>query len=180
MHPEELHSSVAPSILYHTSTRSFQLLATPAPHMMLASKSQNTECLLLWFGSLLIALANCSLQGAPCYNDDGKIIKGDVACNPDAEQSFCCGEYWTCLDSGVCSDQNTTQFIGSAETLLARATCTDRTYSSSTCPQFCLGSELVQLRVHLNERVADLLSCRPRSRYHPVRHKQLLLLPTRS
>ena len=114
--------------------------------VMLASRTQSSPCLrgllLLLAGSLLVAFAS-SLQGSTCYNDDGVIIEDDVPCKPDAEQSFCCGKYWTCLDGGVCSDQNTTQLVGTEQTLLARATCTDRTYKSNACPQFCLGGELV-------------------------------------
>lgn len=115
---------------------------------MLASGTQGSRCLrnlvLLLAASLLVTLASC-LQGSTCYNDNGVIIEDDVPCSPNAEQSFCCGKYWTCLDGGFCSDQNTTQLVGTQDTLLARATCTDRTFKSDACPKFCLGGELEEL-----------------------------------
>ncbi|CAF9925487.1 MAG: hypothetical protein HETSPECPRED_005850 [Heterodermia speciosa] len=107
---------------------------------MLPSPSHRTRCLLqLCSIFLFLTKANSNLAGATCYDYDGTIQPGDVPCNPDAGQSFCCGGYWTCLGNGVCSDQNTTQLIGSGQTLLARATCTDPTFGSTVCPQFCLG-----------------------------------------
>lgn len=149
---------------------------------MLASRTRSSRCLrgllLLLAGSLLVACAGC-LQGSTCYNDDGGIIEDDVPCNPDAEQSFCCGKYWTCLDSGVCSDQNTTQLIGSENTLLARATCTDRTFKSDVCPQFCLGGQLAELSERHRSNGLTRLH-RSWARHHPFRNEHLFLLPAGS
>ena len=128
-----------------------------------------SRLLLLAAGSLFLGSANGALQGATCYNDDGQILEGDVPCNPNADQSFCCGIHWTCLDSGVCSDQNTTQLISPGEALLARATCTDRTFKSDACPQFCLGGMAYLHTVIAKARAeAADVPCRPRSRHYVI------------
>ncbi|KAL8784860.1 MAG: hypothetical protein Q9195_008877 [Heterodermia aff. obscurata] len=120
---------------------------------MFPSQSEGTRSLLqLSLIFFFLTTTSANLAGAPCYDDDGTIQPGDVPCNPDTGQSFCCGKYWTCLGNGVCSDQNTTQLIGSGETLLARATCTDPTFGSTVCPQFCLGGEFRALVGRNDER----------------------------
>lgn len=129
---------------------------------MPGAKSHHERSLLMLLASLLIRIAHCQVAGSQCYDFDGSVIQGDSPCNPDAHESICCGEFWTCLN-GVCSDQNTTwvsqillssnadletnlrQEVGSGETLLARATCTDPTWQSSVCPRFCLNSKLPQI-----------------------------------
>ena len=62
---------------------------------------------------------------------------GDRPCNPALEQSLCCGPYWTCVDNGLCSNKNTT-FLTILNSLThIRGACTDRTWSSDQCPQYC-------------------------------------------
>ena len=55
-----------------------------------------------------------------------------MPCFPDLEDSPCCGKNGTCLANGLCQN--------SKSNLTARGTCTDRTWKSSNCPQFCLKS----------------------------------------
>lgn len=78
-----------------------------------------------------------SLKHALCYNDDGQVALNDTACNSNLKESMCCRRYWTCLNNGLCSNQNTTE-LDDFPTSLARATCTDRTWESQQCPRFCL------------------------------------------
>lgn len=74
---------------------------------------------------------------ALCYNDDGKVALGDSACNPHLKHSMCCRGYWTCLDNGICSAENTTE-LNTLPFSFARATCTDPNWESPACPRFCL------------------------------------------
>ena len=106
--------------------------------------SHRRYCLLLLPGLLLLftGLSHCESQ-AKCYDVDGRVVEGDAPCNPDAENSPCCGLYWTCLDTGVCTQESTKQILRHEETLLARGTCTDRSWASAQCPNFCLGGESV-------------------------------------
>lgn len=74
-----------------------------------------------------------------CYDMDGRVMPGDIACHAGLEHSFCCGSMWTCLTQGICSDLNTTDsaISGTAIPALQRATCTDPTWSTDQCPKFC-------------------------------------------
>lgn len=99
---------------------------------------------LFLFGVLLVLLYHGRhVDSQKCYNTDGSVMTGDLPCNTDLEHSFCCGASWTCLSRGICSDLNTTQSAinGSPIPALQRATCTDRTWYSGECPQFCLNDK---------------------------------------
>ena len=72
-----------------------------------------------------------------CYDFGGSIVDGDRACYQDRDHSFCCGENWTCLSSGICSRENSTEITPNGGSPLQRATCTDQTWKSEQCPQFC-------------------------------------------
>ena len=135
--------------------------------MMGRKSPRNRYSFMLVILLLRATIVTGDLTGAPCYNDDGQVQAGDVACDPTAQHSFCCGEDWTCLDNGICSNQNTTQFFGSAQALLARATCTDRTWTSFHCPHFCLGGQLASLE---HEKKANAIFYRPRTRNHAFRY----------
>ena len=72
-----------------------------------------------------------------CYDFGGNIVEGDRACYQDRDHSFCCGEKWTCLSPGICSRENSTEITPDGASPLQRATCTDKTWKSKQCPQFC-------------------------------------------
>ena len=76
--------------------------------------------------------ANCQ-----CYDFGGSLVEGDSACYQDRDHSFCCGQNWTCLSSGICSRENSTEITPNGASPLQRATCTDKTWKSKQCPQFC-------------------------------------------
>lgn len=63
-----------------------------------------------------------------CYWPDGAEISYFYACNLSATVSPCCPVGSVCLDNKLC--QLTTFFRGA---------CTDATWKSPDCPQFCLG-----------------------------------------
>ena len=76
-------------------------------------------------------------QGRDCYDADGSVLVGDRAFYPEREQYFCCGALWACISSGICSRANNKEIAPSGGSPLRRGTCTDRTWSSAECPQFC-------------------------------------------
>ncbi|KAF2095947.1 hypothetical protein NA57DRAFT_59012 [Rhizodiscina lignyota] len=88
--------------------------------------------------SLRILLAILSLQivsiSALCYYPDGT-LSNDLACNPNATASTCCGRGQVCLSNGICTFRNVS---GSA--IYNRGSCTDKNWNSSECPQFCISN----------------------------------------
>jgi hypothetical protein len=76
---------------------------------------------------ILPALAD---TGVPlCYYPDGGTAKGDYACNLTAEHSFCCAVGYNCLDNKIC--------VAVGNSNWNRGSCTDKTWNSPECPQFC-------------------------------------------
>jgi hypothetical protein len=49
-----------------------------------------------------------------------------------ADVSHCCGPTDICLSNGLCWDQDSTYY-----NRMVRASCTDNTWASSSCPQYC-------------------------------------------
>lgn len=66
---------------------------------------------------------------AKCYFPNGETSYADVACDSSATDSFCCFSNQACLSNKLCYD------IGNRT--YARGTCTDQTWQSSACPNFC-------------------------------------------
>lgn len=78
---------------------------------------------------------------AACYYPNGDLNPDDVPCNSSADASVCCGRGWTCLSNGVCmlgqdSSVGSISRIGSTY----RTSCTDRSWNSTACPDFCRAS----------------------------------------
>lgn len=71
-----------------------------------------------------------------CYFPDGLESRGSP-CNPTADVSACCGPGFVCLGNGLCTpgpnDRKTYDYK------FYRSSCTDSTWKSSACPNFCLG-----------------------------------------
>lgn len=81
--------------------------------------------------ALLSLLQLSPPTAAQCYYPNGAINTVDGAC-PNSD--LCCPLGWQCLSNGLC------QLPGS-DPVLERHTCTDETWSSSECPNFCTYSE---------------------------------------
>lgn len=65
---------------------------------------------------------------ATCYIAEGVDMPGFGPCNTTASVSLCCLPGQICLSNGFCSTQYGQIYSGA---------CTDPTYSSSICPEFC-------------------------------------------
>jgi hypothetical protein len=67
-----------------------------------------------------------------CYYPDGSQALYDYACNLTAEASFCCAVGFNCLDNNICVAAE-----GKGKQRYNRGSCTDKTWDSPECPQFC-------------------------------------------
>ncbi|KKY18608.1 hypothetical protein UCDDS831_g05889 [Diplodia seriata] len=65
-----------------------------------------------------------------CYYPDGSVADKDIPCGSSSSDTACCPYGWTCLDTGICS-------LDSLD-YITRYTCTDQSWDSSACPQYCL------------------------------------------
>ena len=71
-----------------------------------------------------------------CYFPNGNVSNG-LACHPTAEASVCCGDGVACLSNGVCEHLSDSSSSSVAATYYTRGTCTDSSWKSASCPQFC-------------------------------------------
>jgi hypothetical protein len=73
-----------------------------------------------------------------CYYPSGGLAPG-LPCFPDRPNSQCCGFGWTCLSNGLCKTgpSNEKNF----KSQFYRAGCTDQTWNSTSCAQFCRASK---------------------------------------
>lgn len=85
----------------------------------------------------LAALATTSLA-QQCYYPSGKVATADIPCSTSSDNTHCCGKTGICLSNGYCME--TSEESGPLG--LYRGSCTDRNGGSS-CPQQCLGGELL-------------------------------------
>ena len=75
-----------------------------------------------------------------CFWPNGAPAPEQAPCNALADVSYCCGVYDICLDNGYCLQ---TSNIWSNR--LGRASCTDQTWQSPTCPYYCQDGEFREL-----------------------------------
>ena len=87
------------------------------------------------FCHLLLVVASSLQVYTSCYYPDGTYSPLDRPCiDNDSQESFCCGLAFTCLSDKVCYTGN--QSVLGYSTYL-RGSCTDQSFRSSACPQFC-------------------------------------------
>jgi hypothetical protein len=66
---------------------------------------------------------------ATCYFLDGSVASDNTPCTTGDSDTFCCADSYNCLSNGLCQSQYSGAYaIGS---------CTDKDWSSPSCPQFC-------------------------------------------
>ncbi|KAN0072237.1 hypothetical protein V8E54_009966 [Elaphomyces granulatus] len=65
----------------------------------------------------------------PCYRSAGLgVAISNAACINGDNNTFCCGNDYTCLSNGLCEWETGSFWVG---------TCTDQSWLSSACPKFC-------------------------------------------
>jgi hypothetical protein len=75
-----------------------------------------------------------------CYYPDNTLASSDSDCNSGEEVSVCCGKGYVCLSNGVCQiDPSTTGENAKFRGTIWRGSCTDQSWSSSRCPNYCTG-----------------------------------------
>lgn len=62
-----------------------------------------------------------------CYYPNGELAQGDGPCY--TTDGTCCPYQWQCLSNGLCYLDN--------ENYYGRYTCTDQSWQSSSCPNYC-------------------------------------------
>lgn len=72
-----------------------------------------------------------------CYGSDSIQYPEDAPCFPDSEVSFCCKVGWACIQGNMCIDPSAPDLV------VRRASCTDPTFKSSSCPNFCSSMPLI-------------------------------------
>lgn len=91
----------------------------------------------LW--CLILMRPLCDASGITCYAPDQTVAEDDIPCDPTQKQSFCCGKGWACLENKSCVP---TELVPNGGTLSpARGTCTDKSWQSSSCPDFCVSKD---------------------------------------
>ena len=71
---------------------------------------------------------------AKCYVPNGDIAPDNFPCFLAQGVSACCGANAVCLSTGLCAPLHFTSVSN-----IIRGTCTDPTWSSPSCPQYCTG-----------------------------------------
>ena len=102
--------------------------------------------------SVIGYLSQLTLTASTCYYPLGG-VSNDVPCDPDADVSMCCSHRSECLTNGLCQLQD----INTSGKGYARGTCTDRTWTSSICPQHCQVSKSKRVKLlHPKWRLTSL------------------------
>lgn len=78
--------------------------------------------------SVLQLVASTSAQ--TCYYPDGSEAAGNRPCNTSTTYSACCSTTDYCLTNGLCFDAGGNNYM-------TRDSCTDSSWESNYCPQFC-------------------------------------------
>ncbi|POR31358.1 Uncharacterized protein TPAR_08408 [Tolypocladium paradoxum] len=77
---------------------------------------------------------------ALCYFPDGSVAPQDSPCSDDTAQSTCCGQGYACLSNNVCMATGR-EIQKPGATTFSRGSCTDRSWRSGACPNFCADPE---------------------------------------
>src|ERR1700710_1323882 len=92
----------------------------------------------------LIFVLAFSLRFSPvfstCYYPNGDVTPADVACSDSTDEAACCGQGYACLSNGICMRNEETIDANSQNTYV-RGSCTDSSWKSSFCPNFCVDPE---------------------------------------
>jgi hypothetical protein len=88
-------------------------------------------CLILLTLSLLPSIT------AICYFPDGTIPRQDTPCRSSGF-STCCGAGYACLSNNLCMLTEHVPNPGEGQSLYVRGSCTDESWNSEFCPNFCI------------------------------------------
>lgn len=89
--------------------------------------------------SMFLTYLACILPivSSTCYFPNGNTTN-DAACNSNSTSSTCCGPGYACLSNNICAlTENVNSDIMKTSPFYVRGGCTDKTWSSKDCPNFC-------------------------------------------
>jgi len=81
---------------------------------------------------------------ATCYHPDGTPQQWHKPCNESAKVSHCCVESDACISNGYCFQQS--DYPQDWGNRITRASCTDPTFGSHSCPQYCKDGKATNTR----------------------------------
>ena len=88
-----------------------------------------------------------------CFYPDGLRLFADIPCSKNgSEDNFCCGPAAICLSNKICWDGGSGYLRGS---------CTDATWKSSACPQFCLSRYAPRIHFSREDPLIDYCNAEP-------------------
>jgi hypothetical protein len=91
------------------------------------------------FSLLLILFCLFSPIFSVCYYPNGDVTTSDVPCSDTTAESACCSVGYICLSNGICMQSNDSIEAQSFSSYV-RGSCTDQTWRSSYCPNFCVNA----------------------------------------
>lgn len=77
-----------------------------------------------------------TMSSPTCYFPDGVVDVESIACDPSAPVSSCCLPGDNCMSNGLCNNG------GTDLTSIVRNSCTDSSWASLSCPQYCVGGAI--------------------------------------
>lgn len=90
---------------------------------------------ILYIGLLILSLP--LFTRSICYFPDGTIPRQDTPCQSEGE-STCCGAGYACLSNNLCKLTEHVPNPASDQSEWVRGSCTDRSWKSPNCPNFCV------------------------------------------
>lgn len=125
-----LHSVFSPSIWIRIAPESILWLTPSWFQPQLCGHFHSSAC--RYFSCYMTKQSHCAfiLTGR----------RADLECNPNAPETACCGRGSTCLSNGVCEFRSSSGIV-----IYDRVSCTDSTWRSTLCPQFCQSGEAASL-----------------------------------
>ena len=89
------------------------------------------------FCTVLLILFLTFITESTCYFPDGTIPRQDTPCQSEGE-STCCGAGYACLSNNLCELTEHVPNPAPGQSQWVRGSCTDQTWKSPNCPNFCL------------------------------------------
>jgi hypothetical protein len=89
---------------------------------------------------VVLLLSLIAATDAVCYYPNGNVSPQDTPCQDTTAHSTCCGQGYACLSNRICmATGDELQKPGAS--LYVRGACTDPTWRSSECPNFCVNPD---------------------------------------
>ena len=90
-------------------------------------------------------LTLADLSRDPITNKKVLIQDGDIPCSAGASDSFCCPIYFSCMDNGLCSKDNTTNLLpyGNLKADM-QGSYIDGAWETEQRPSICIGKSSIR------------------------------------